>query len=113
MCPGDMPEHVPTVEGAASRKGVMYEVASGHRIANEGEKRFQAMTEEGREKKMVLQVAEVNQGLLSVSKAAAAGNRVVFDDAGSYIENRKSGEKTWLKEKNGMYILKLWVKRPF
>ena len=94
---------MPTVEGAAS----------GHRIPNEGEKRSQAMTAEGKQKKMVLQVAEVNQGLLSVSKATAAGNRVIFDEARSYIENKASGEKAWLKKKNGMYVLKLWVKRPF
>ena len=71
------------------------------------------MTDEGAIKKMVVQVCDVNQGLLSVSKATAAGNRVVFDLDGSYIENKTSGERTWLKEKGGMYALRLWVKRPF
>ena len=60
---------------------------------------------------MVIQVCEVNQGLLSVSKATATGNRVVFDSAGSYIENKSSGERSWLQEKNGMYMLRLWVKK--
>ena len=113
VCPNDLAEHVPTVEGAASKRGVMYEVASGHQIPNEGEKRFKAVTEDGVEKRMVLQVTDVNQGLLSVSKATSAGNRVVFDEAGSYIENKTSGLKTWLQQKNGMYMLKLWVQRPF
>ena len=62
---------------------------------------------------MVLQLCDVNHGLLSVSKAVAAGNRVVFDDQNSYIENKASGEKTWLKAEGGMYTLKMWVKRPF
>ena len=62
---------------------------------------------------MVMQVCDVNQGLLSVSKATASGNRVIFDQDGSYIENKLSGERTWLHQKNGMYTLKLWVKRPF
>ena len=88
-------------------------MASGHRIPNEGEKKLTAVTEEGTSKKMVLQVCDVNQGLLSVSKATAAGNRVIFDDDGSYIENKVSGERTWLKKQNGMYMLKLWVERPF
>ena len=61
----------------------MYEVASGHQIPNEGEKRFQAVTEEGREKQMTLQVCDVNQGLLSVRKMVDAGNRVVFDKDGT------------------------------
>ena len=113
VCPDDMPINVPTVEGAASRRGVMYEVANGQQIPNEGEKRFNAVTEEGAQKKMVLQVADVNQALLSVSKAMKAGNRVVFDEAGSYIESKRSGERTWMHEKNGMFIMKLWVKHPF
>ena len=63
---------------------------------------------------MVLQVCDVNQGLLSVSKIVKARNRVIFDEEyGSFIENKQSGERTWLAEKNGMYILKLWVERPF
>ena len=90
-------ESVPTQEGPASRRGVVYEVADGTQIPNEGEKRFTAMTEEGVEKKMILQVAGVNQGLLSVSKVVAAGNRVVFDPQGSYIESLMSGQKTWLQ----------------
>ena len=55
------------------------------------------------------QICDVNKGLLSVKKMARAGNRIVFDDDGSYIEDKKSGEKMWLKEKDGMYMLKLWV----
>ena len=46
-------------------------------------------------------------------KAMKAGNRVVFDEAGSYIESKRTGEKTWMSERNGMFIMKLWVKRPF
>ena len=35
----------------------------------------------------------------------------MFDDRGSYIENKNSGEKMWLKEENGMYMLRMWVKK--
>ena len=105
---------IPTEPGPASKRGVEYEVANGTRIPNEGEMRFEAVTGEGQHRKLVVQVCDVNQGLLSVSKATAANNRVVFDKDGSYIENKDSGEVTWLEEKKGMYMLKLWVrKRPF
>ena len=113
VVPPTMPESVPTVEGSASRRGVMYEVASGHQLPNEGEKRFNAVTEEGSEKKMTIQVCDVNQGLLSVAKMVAAGNRVVFDQGGSYVESMTTGDRTWLRERGGMFIMKLWVKRPF
>jgi hypothetical protein len=61
----------------------------------------------------VVQVCAVNQGLLSVSKAVAAGNKVVFDTDGSYIENKVSGTRTWMHAEGGMYTIKMWVRRPF
>ena len=77
VAPEPLLTSIPTVEGQASRRGVAYEVASGHQIPNEGEKRFTAVTEEGSEQKMVLQICDVNQGLLSVDKMNATGNKVV------------------------------------
>ena len=56
------------------------------------------------------QVCDVNKALLSVKKVIAAGNRVVFDEAESYVEDKKTGEKMWMAEEDGMYILKLWGK---
>ena len=109
----EMVTSVETKEGAASRRGVMYEVANGERIPNLGEKRFVGHTEEGMERKVTAQVAEVNKALLSVKKIVAAGNRVVFDTE-SYIEDKASGERMWPSEAQGMYMLKMWVKNgPF
>ena len=59
-------------------------------------------------------MCDVNKALLSVRKMAKAGNKAVFDDGASYIENKASGQKMWMREENGMYILKFWVKKaPF
>ena len=46
--------NVDTKEGAASQRGVLYEVANGVRIPNEGEKRFVAYTNESTEGKDVV-----------------------------------------------------------
>ena len=105
--------HVKAVEGPAFKRGVKYEVANGVRIPNLGEKKFKGFTEEGTLKNITAQVCDVNKPLLSVSKVVAAGNRVVFDKDGSYIEDIISGDKVWLKNVGGMYMLKLWVKRDF
>ena len=113
VTPEDMVKSIPATQGAACKRGVEYEVANGVSIPNEGEKRFTAVTEEGKEKNMVVQVCDVNQGLLSVSKAVAAGNRVVFDGDGRYIENKRSKERTWMRAEGGMYTIKMWVRRPF
>ena len=61
------------------------------------------------------QVCDVNKPLLSVRKVMAGGSRVVFDEDGSYIESKATGERTWLKEQGGMFMLKMWVQRrsPF
>ena len=99
--------------GAASRRGVKYEVANGTRIPNLGEKKFVAHSEEGAARSITAQVCDVNKALLSVKKVVGAGNRVVFDDEGSYIEDKSNGEKMWLREDNGMYMLKMYVKNPF
>ena len=101
------------LEGMAYKRGVKYEVANGIRIPNLCEKKFNGFTEDGMAREITAQVCEVNKPLLSVSKIVAAGNRVVFDPDGSYIEDTESGEKVWLKNQGGMYMIKMWVKRGF
>ena len=59
----------------------------------------------------MVQITDVSKGLLSVSKLVRAEKRVVFDDEGSYIEDKRTGEIMSLREVGGMYMLKLWVKR--
>ena len=102
-------------EGEAYRRGVRYEVADGTLISNKGEKRFVGVNEDGQERKMTVQVCDVNKALLSVKKVVKAGNRVVFEEGSSYVENVDSGERMYMKEQDGgMYTLKFWVKRsPF
>ena len=98
-------------DGAASRRGTEYEVANGVRIPNLGEKRFVAYTEEGSVRSITAQVCGVNKPLLSVKKVMSGGSRVVFDEDGSYIESKATGERTWLKEVGGMFMLKMWVQK--
>ena len=105
----DMITSIETKDGEASERGVKYEVADGTLIHNRGEKMFQAESEEGIRNKFVAQVTDVNKGLLSVHKLVQAGNRVVFDREGSYIEDVKTGEVMKLREMGGMYMLKMWI----
>ena len=104
---------IETKEGPASRRGVNYEVADGTLIPNLGEKKFTAVSEEGLARNITAQVCSVNKALLSVRKMTKAGNRVVFDDEGSYVEDKKTGERMWMKEEGGMYMLKMWVRKVF
>jgi len=56
-------------------------------------------------------VCDVNKALLSVAKTVKMGNRVVFEDEGSYIEDKTTGERMYLEVRGGMYMLKLWVRK--
>jgi len=40
----------------------------------------------------------------------AAGNKVVFGPEESYIQSVKTGERMELEEKEGMYMVEMWVK---
>ena len=109
----DALKSIELVEGAAFKRGVKYEVANGIRIQNLGENKFVGITEDGLSREIVAQVCEVNKPLLSVSKIVAAGNRVVFDTAGSYVEDTTSGERVWMRSHGGMYTIKMLVKQGF
>ena len=109
----DMLKSVMTQDSAASKRGVEYEVANGVRIPNLGEKRFVGTSDEGISRRLTAQVCDVNKALLSVSKVTRSGSRVIFDADGSYIEDKNSGERMHLVEKNGMYMLNLWTKKGF
>ena len=106
---------VETKLGGAAKRGVEYEVANGVVIPNLGEKTFLFTTDEGSERKITAQVCEVNKGLLSIRKVVKAGNRVVFDDDYSYIQDKATGECITINEESGMYMLSMWVRRksPF
>ena len=86
-------------------------MADGTHIPNKGEKRFIGISEEGQERKMTVQVCDVNEEILSVKKVVKAGSRVVFEEEASYVENVTSGERMYMKEQDGgMYTLKFWIK---
>ena len=101
MISEDMLPNIPIKQGNASRRGVQYEVAHGVRIPNLGDKKFQGYSEEGTVRSITTQVCEVNKGLLSVRKVVEAGNRVVFDSKGSYIEDKKTHERMYMRTRPG------------
>ena len=109
----EMLTNVEIKEGEATRRGVQYEVASGSLIPNLGEKKFVAVDEQGVERSMTVQVCDVNKPLLSAHKIVQAGNKVVLSKRGRYVEDEETGEKMYLKEVGGMYMLKLWARKTF
>ena len=100
-------------ESHGSKSGVYYTTADGTPVYNEGEKTLTMSTLDGEHaRKMTFQVARVNKALGSVSKIVANGNRVIFDQNGSFIENIWTKDKIWLREDNGVYVLDMVVAPP-
>ena len=95
----------------ASRNGLKYRSASGNAIVNEGEKNLKGYTNEANMVDMTAQVAEVTKPLGSVRAFVKAGNRVVFDNGGSFIQNKATGVKTAIEDRNGAYVFDLWIPR--
>ncbi len=99
----------PIHETDASRAGVNYASATGDPIPNLGEQILALCMREGSLRSMKFQAAPVSRPLASVKRICRAGHRVVFDDEGSYIENKLTGEINWLREESGNYMLDMWV----
>ena len=93
----------------ASAAGRHYRAANGSVIRNYGQRVVTGRTEEGTLVSMPIQVADVGKVLGSVREMVNHGNRVVFDVDGSYIENKWSKDKLWLREDNGVYVLDMLV----
>ena len=108
---------VKAVEAKDVRPDITYKMADGSTVQHMGSKTFTAYTNQGHLREMVASVSDVEDALLSVSKIVKAGNKVVFDDSGSYIEHKLTGEVTPLAEQRGLYKLEMWVpkdqSRPF
>ena len=84
-------------------------------IENKGEKKFigTLTRDDGSEsgKRMVTaQVCDVHRPLLSVKGMCRSGHRVIFDDEGSYVENKVTLERLKIDEVDGEYVIDMWVK---
>ena len=106
------PEHVnghAIKENSASANGMGFISATGEEIPNLGEAVLPIWTRENTWRSMQMQAAEVVKPLASVAKICRASHKVVFDDEGSYIMNKETGETQALRQEDGNYMLDVWV----
>jgi hypothetical protein len=89
--------------------GVKYASATGEEIPNLGEITIPMVTMEGSRRKMKMQAAEVSKPLASVKRICEAGHTVVFDEDGSFMYNKTTGEINYFREEAGNYMLDVWV----
>ena len=76
-------------ETESSKNGINYAAANGTPIANYGQRLIKGFTDEFQPLELAAQVAEVRSNLAAAVKIVGAGNRIVLDEDGSYIQDKK------------------------
>jgi len=100
---------IPITQTKASMNGMHYTAANGSLIRNLGEKRISGVDANGQPLSITVQCADVRKPLGPVGRMCDADNRVVFDNEGSYIINKKTRKVTPMVKENGVYTFELWV----
>ena len=110
VMPTEWCNHVPIHETPQSKAGDYYRAVNGNKIHHEGERVVTMMTQEGSMRDMRFTVCDVSKAFGSVFQMCRTGHRVVFNfpwsEEGSYIEQEVTGERMWLQEEGGLYVLK-------
>ena len=92
--------------------------ADGSKVYNERRRKLDVCTLDGQQRRsMTFQVARVRKAQGSQSQMVKNGNKLVFDQDSSgkdtsYIQNKRTNEKIWLRQENGVYVLHLMVAPP-
>ena len=95
-------------ETEKSRGGQFYVCAGGKEIPNYGERTLTLSTMDWSSvRNMTFQVTDVTKALGSVSKNSCKREQSRFR-----IENRRSRERLWMREDNGVYVLDVYVAPP-
>ena len=101
------------VETERSRAGHKYFGACARNpIANLGGQSVRGQDDKGEIIDLAFDVADISRPLASVGGMVTKCNKVVFDHDNSYIENKRSGKRTYLRMENQLYYLDIWVQVP-
>ena len=105
-------------ESDGSRANDFYTTADGSKVYNEGHRKLDVCTLDGQQRRsMTFQVVREKKALGSVSQMVKNGNKLVFDQDSSgrdtsYIQKKRTNDKIWLRQENGVYVLDLMVAPP-
>jgi hypothetical protein len=94
------------------KRGVTYKIADGTELPNLGEKHMAVWTQENIVRGYYSQCADVTKPLQSVRALVTADQTVVFDNGGSFVFNKVSGELNAIRDDGTNYLMKQWVIPP-
>ena len=102
----------PLGETEASKQGLNYTAANGTVIQNYGQRVIKGFTGDWVPIESAVQVVEVKRNLAGAMRIMKAGNRIVLDEEGSFIEDKKTGRQSKMRMENGDFEFDIWVPRP-
>ena len=113
VTPVDTAPDLELEETEMSRQGMYYLDASGGEVPNYGQKRLIGETEDHVQVGCIMQVADVRKTPAGAIKITKAGKRIVLDEDGSYMENKVTGLRTKVENReDGFYFKLLRKMRP-
>ena len=92
--------------------GTVYRAANASEVRELGRAAPLVQLEGGAVKTMNCRVGTVRKCLTAAADICRRGNRVILDDDGSFILNKKTGEVTPLHQVNGTYVMRVKILRP-
>ena len=99
----------PLLETPNSSNGINDKGANGSEIANYGEMMISGYTGDYVPLTVGAQIVEVQRNLASGFKIMVAGNKIVLDDDGSYIQNKANGRNINIANHNGEFKFEIWA----
>ena len=105
------PDH-PVIATAESLAGRTYTTAGGGKVAYKGKKVPTVKTETGAVRRMNIRLGPVRKALACIAEMCDHGHRVVFDNDGSFILDKSSGETIPMHRRRMAYTFKAKVMRP-
>ena len=110
------PKHVARTfqlkETESSKSGMGFVAANSTKIGNYGERKVRGYIVDGSRIPWRMTCADVHKVLGSVHKMNKGGNVVVLDGDRSYMQNKRTGQKSNIHYEDGQYVLYKWVPAP-
>ena len=97
---------------AMSAAGLTYRAANGAPIQNFGETTVRFRDASNTKCGMHFQVADVERPLVSVARMADAGNKVVMEKNGGYVEHVATGKRIALLREGNVFVLDMHLDDP-
>ena len=110
--PQNMLEEIAMKPSEMSKARGSYITATSQPVPNLGQKTLNCKLNEGYERRMIVQVANIGKPLISASRLNDTGHSVHLHPNAPKVTNLKTGEETKLRRVGKTFLMDIWVELP-